>query len=183
MRTLLATLSCLTLLAPAAQAQSTAPQPPAEAAPAANPQDVGSADAIIASLYDVISGDKGVKRDWARFRSLFFHGAHMIPTGKNKAGERIARVITVDDYVGRAAMLEAAGFHEKELARRTEVFGSIWHVFSTYETQHEVEGKPRTDRGINSIQLFHDGKRWWILNIAWDQETSERPIPGKYLKN
>jgi hypothetical protein len=37
-------------------------------------------------------------------------------------------------------------------------------------------------RGINSIQLFNDGKRWWIVNIYWQQESAENRIPEKYLK-
>ena len=45
--------------------------PQQAAMPAAHPQDVASVDAIIAALYDVISGDSGVVRDWDRFRSLF----------------------------------------------------------------------------------------------------------------
>jgi hypothetical protein len=36
-------------------------------------------------------------------------------------------------------------------------------------------------RGINSIQLLNDGKRWWIVNIYWTQENEEHPIPERYL--
>jgi hypothetical protein len=32
-------------------------------------------------------------------------------------------------------------------------------------------------RGINSIQLFHDGTRWWVLGIAWDNERPGNPLP------
>jgi hypothetical protein len=38
-------------------------------------------------------------------------------------------------------------------------------------------------RGINSIQLFNDGNRWWIVNIYWQQESAEDPIPDMYLAN
>jgi len=31
-------------------------------------------------------------------------------------------------------------------------------------------------RGIKSIQLFNDGKRWWIVNIYWTQETTKTLI-------
>ncbi|GIV37270.1 MAG: hypothetical protein KatS3mg032_1649 [Cyclobacteriaceae bacterium] len=47
-------------------------------------------------------------------------------------------------------------FYERELHRVTEQFGTITHVFSTYETR-ESENGPATNRGINSIQLFYDG--------------------------
>ena len=39
--------------------------------PQARPEDVASMDAILAALYDVISGPAGKKRDWNRMRSLF----------------------------------------------------------------------------------------------------------------
>jgi hypothetical protein len=36
-------------------------------------------------------------------------------------------------------------------------------------------------RGINSIQLFYDGNRWWIVTVYWQQESTAHPIPEKYL--
>ncbi|HBB95831.1 MAG TPA: hypothetical protein DC054_10610, partial [Blastocatellia bacterium] len=57
-------------------AQSPTPTPQASptqtaaAVPPANPADVATMDAIVASLYDVISGPPGA-RNWDRFRSLF----------------------------------------------------------------------------------------------------------------
>jgi hypothetical protein len=38
-------------------------------------------------------------------------------------------------------------------------------------------------RGINSIQLLNDGKRWWIMTIYWQGETPETPLPKEYLKS
>ncbi len=46
----------------------------------ADPADVESVDAIIAAVYDVISGPAGQERDWDRMRSLFIPGARLIPT-------------------------------------------------------------------------------------------------------
>ena len=162
-------------------AQAAAPaQAPAPVADA-KPEDVQSVDGIVAALYDVISGDVGVQRDWDRFRSLYYPGAQMIPTGKSKAGEIRARRSNPEDYIASAPRLEAAGFQEKEIGRRTETFGAITHVFSAYEAKHLVEGKWETMRGINSIQLFNDGTRYWVLNIAWSSETPDNPIPAKYI--
>jgi hypothetical protein len=36
-------------------------------------------------------------------------------------------------------------------------------------------------RGINSIQLFFDGKRWWAVTIFWDSERPGQSIPEEYL--
>ncbi|HET8674491.1 MAG TPA: hypothetical protein VFO63_01790 [Blastocatellia bacterium] len=159
--------------------QNTAATPP----PAANPADVTSIDSIIAAVYDVISGPAGKKRDWQRMRSLFIPGARMIPTGKNREGAIASTVVDVEGYITRSGnYLETNGFFEKETARRTEQYGHIAHVFSTYEARHKAEDKTPFMRGINSFQLMNDGKRWWVVTIFWEAETPENPIPEKYLK-
>jgi hypothetical protein len=167
---------------PTAQA-SPAPAPTAPAIPAANPADIATMDSIIAALYDVISGPPG-KRNWDRLRTLFMPGARLIPTGPRPTGEIGSRVLTVEDYVQRAGpRLEQEGFFEREVARRTEVFGNIAHVFSTYESRHAKDDAKPFQRGINSIQLMNDGKRWWVVTIFWQGEDEKNPLPEKYLKS
>jgi hypothetical protein len=168
---------------PQAATATTTPNPFANIPPA-KPEDVSSIDAIVKALYSVISGDAGQKRDWNRFRSLFYPNAKMIPTGKNpQTGKAGGRFLTPEDYVERAGpMLEKDGFHEIGIAQRVEQFGNIAHVFTTYETKHKATDEKPFMRGINSIQLINDGSRWWVLSITWSQETPDSPIPEKYLK-
>ena len=164
-------------------AGSPTPAQTAPAIPAANPGDVATADSIIAAVYDVISGPAG-KRDWDRFRSLFIPGARLIPTSPRPTGEVGSRVLTVDDYVQRAgAFFEKEGFFEREVSRRLEKFGSIAHIFSTYESRHAKEDAKPFQRGINSIQLMSDGKRWWIVTIFWQGEDEKNPLPPEYLRS
>ena len=173
----------LLFLSPMASGQTPPQQPAATPPPAANPADVASIDAIIAAVYDVISGPAGKKRDWQRMRSLFIPGARMIPTGKNREGAIASNVVDVEGYITRSGnYLETNGFFEKETARRIEQYGHIAHVFSTYEARHKAEDKAPFMRGINSFQLMNDGKRWWVVTIFWEAETPENPIPEKYLK-
>src|SRR5689334_12200228 len=90
--------------------------PAASAPPAANPADVATMDAAIGSLYEVISGPAGKKRDWDRFRSLFIPGARMIPTGKRQTGSVGSTVIEPEGYITRSSkVLEEQGFFEKEV--------------------------------------------------------------------
>ena len=159
-----------------------APAQTPAAPPPANPADVATIDSTIAALYDVISGPAG-KRNWDRFRSLFLPGARLIPTGPRQTGEVGARVLTVEDYVQRAGgRFEKEGFFEREVARRTETFGNIAHLFSTYESRHAKDDAKPFQRGINSIQLMNDGKRWWVVTIFWQGEDEKNPLPEKYLK-
>ncbi len=195
-------LSTLLLASTAASAQTPAPSPtpsPTAAAPstpAASPADVASIEAILRSLYDVISGPAGKKRDWDRMRSLFIPGARLIPTGpQHPAGtppvaaprgdeEWAARVLDVEGFIERSSkILEEQGFYEREIARRSEGFGHILHVFSTYESRHKADDPKPFARGINSIQLMNDGRRWWVVSIFWEGETPQHPIPDKYLKS
>ena len=169
-------------------AASSTPQSPTSAAtaqtPAADPKDVATMDAIISAVYDVISGPAGQKRNWDRFRSLFVPGARLIPTGRNpQTGEVASRVRTPEEYITRSApLLEQNGFFEREISRRTEKFGNIAHLFSTYESRHKAEDEKPFARGINSFQLMNDGKRWWIVTIFWQAEDDKTPLPAEYLR-
>ena len=173
-----------------AMAQTTPPKetpatPAAPVAKEADPKDVGSLDAIMKAVYDVISGDAGKARDWDRFRSLFHKDAKLIPSGKNpQTGVIGARFLTPEDYISRSGpMLEKNGFHERELARHVDQYGNIAQVFSTYVSFHKADDKEPFMRGINSFQLLNDGKRWWVVNIYWQAETPENPIPKEFLTN
>ncbi|GEM_PF-964800 len=149
--------------------------------PAAQPEDVESIDAIITTLYAVISGPRGELRDWDRFRSLFIPQAHFIPSSLNESGDVEHNFETPDQFANRVgAMVEEAGFFEIETARTTERFGHIAHAFSTYATRrNETDVEPFT-RGINSIQLLHNGERWYIVNIFWTAERPDLPLPERY---
>ena len=149
-----------------------------------NPDAVSSIDAIIHAAYGVISGPAGAKRDWERERSLFLPGARLIPTatvpGRNDV-DLAPLILDVEAYIQRVEPLFAdKGFYETEVARRTEQFGQIAHVWSTYESRHREDDPEPFMCGINSFQLFHDGWRWWIVNIYWQHESAAHPIPEKY---
>lgn len=179
-------MSKLLLAALAAALLGLAPARAQEARPvvaAAAVADVASVDAIIAALYDVISGPAGKQRDWQRLHSLFTPEARMIAVGARPGGVFGARAMTVDDYIARTTKpFMDAGFFETELARTSERFGQIVHVFSTYEARHATADAKPFARGINSIQLFHDGARWWIVNLMWRAEDEQLQLPDRYLK-
>ncbi len=145
-------------------------------------ENVATLDSTIETLYSVISGDKGVERDWELFKYLFHRDAKLIPTGKAEDGKLTARYMTPEDYIKSSGKwLFENGFHEVELSHKVQTFGNITHVFSTYESFRSKSNTEPFMRGINSIQLMNDGERWWIINIYWMQESEEHPIPHEYL--
>ena len=147
----------------------------------ADSADVASVDAILGALYNVISGPAAEERDWDRMRALFFPGARLI---RPAPGVTVATAPAMDrrGYIERAGpQLMKNGFWETEISRTTEQFGSVAHVFSTYESRIETPDSDPVMRGINSIQLFDDGRRWWIVSVLWDNERPDQPIPEPYL--
>ena len=148
----------------------------------ANPKDVATADAIIAALYDANSVMVDRKRDADRFRSLFVPNARLMPTARAPNGGNILQVQLVEEYVKVAmAGQPRHGFSEREIARKSDAFGTIMQVFSTYQARRDSLDTNPT-RGINSIQLFNDGTRWWVVGVMWDSERPNSPIPAAYLK-
>ena len=144
--------------------------------------DVSSLDNILSALYAVISGEKGEKRDWDRFRNLFVKDAQLMPSGKRKNGLVGYRVMSPEDYIQNAGQfLEENGFFEIEINRKVEEYGSLVHAFSSYKSYHSMSDKEPFARGINSIQLMNDGQRWWIISIYWRGESKDLPLPKKYL--
>jgi len=164
------------------QSSQTPAAPAAPQSPAANPGDVKSPDAILAAVYDVISGPAGKPRDWNRFRSLFVPGARLIPVVDRKDQPLATHAFTPDEYVERAdPYFQKEGFYEKEAARKQHAYANIYEAFSTYESRHAADDEKPFARGINSFQLFNDGSRWWIVTIYWQQESPEHPLPAEFL--
>ena len=157
---------------------------------AANGQDLDSLygdqvktiDTTIETLYGVISGDAGVKRDWDLFHYLFKPDAKLMPAQTMKNDSIEVFYLSPTDYHQRSGpYLEANGFHEVETHRVTEEYGNIAHVFSTYSAFKMKADNDPFMTGINSIQLFYDNDRWWILNVYWQAASEEVVIPERYL--
>jgi len=142
------------------------------------PEDVKSQDAIIKALYDVISGPIGQKRDWDRMRSLFVPDARMGAAIRTRKGDIRYIGFTVEKYIADDdKIMTEKGFFEKELRRHSDTWANMTQVFSTYESRWKLEDKKPFERGINSIQLMDDGKRWWVVSIFWQGEDDKAKLP------
>jgi hypothetical protein len=105
-----------------------------------------------------------------------------VATGKKPDGMMGKRLMFVEDYIKTSGpFLEKDGFYEKEIGRKSDRYGSVMHVFSTYESRRTLQDPKPFMRGINSIQLWFDGKRWWILTVFWQGESEDNPIPREHL--
>lgn len=146
----------------------------------AKPEDVKSIDAIVKSLYDVISGPAG-ERDWERFKSLFTPNARMSSLSPARSGQLAYVSMTPEEYRDKnAPFFNQNGFWEEELGRQETRFGELASVMSAYQFRLQKEGEP-AQRGVNSLQLVYDQGRWWIANIIWNTEREDNKIPASLL--
>lgn len=128
--------------------------------------DHSNLSSIIHASYEVISGPAGQARDWERFRSLYIPGARLMPVvgGENPQ----VRVLSVEEYIRRVEPIFAVeSFYERETSREEKVLGRVAHVLSYYESLREPDGTP-FETGTNSMQLFFDDRRWWVVSVMWN---------------
>jgi hypothetical protein len=170
------------ILVPSALATQTPAPPRHVSVPtvAARAVDVASVDGVVKAYYDVISGPAGQPRQWSRDRSLYIPDLRFVATGF--ARERpYARVMDHQTFVdGSDSAMVHDGFFEREIHRVTRAYGNIVQVFSTYEEHRTVDG-PVQGRGVNALQLFWDGTRWWAASAIWFEEDPTHPIPREFL--
>ena len=145
----------------------------------ADPKDVATIEGIVKAFYETISGGKNVPRQWSRDRTLYTSDVRFVAMSEQD-GKIRASVMNHTQYVnGSNEFFVKEGFTERELNRVVRRFGNLAHVFSVYEFSTE-DGKMK-GRGINSIELFWDGTRWWISAVTWDEERANNPIPKEFL--
>ena len=144
---------------------------------------LASVDSIIHTLYDVISGPAGQERNWNLFRSLFAADAKMYIAVPGNNSSTSLKSITPEEYVQRnQARLADIGFNETELYRITNTYGSGTQIFSTYGSHFtNANGQEEMMKGINNIQLFFDGERYYIVSIFWDANAKNIEVPERYL--
>ena len=142
--------------------------------------DAKTIDALINATYEVVSGEKGAKRQWERDRYLH-HPKAVYSYYDAEKGRQVTSTLdtfhtATDDLVFNTA------FYESEVNREVRIFGNIAQVWSTYETRFKKGGKVER-RGINSIQLVFENNRWYIISWVFRGEDENTRIPQTFDRN
>ena len=176
--TTIALLLAMSALPATAQARTAAAQAQSSSEPIVLANDRAAEAEIGAALgavYGAISGPAGQPRDWAKMRTLFTPNARLTAIGANGLNG-----MTVDEYIAKSGpTLTSAGFTERELARKVEIFGDLAHAWSSYEGVGN--GGRLKVRGINSFQLVRQNGKWLVQSIFWQAEAPTRPLPADML--
>jgi hypothetical protein len=143
-------------------------------------QDVATLDGILSAYYEVVSRAAGEPADRARDEWIHHPDALVGIARVGPDDGRDIMTMTLREYHDRFGLPAEEPFYEREIHRVVNRFGSVAHVWSTYASSREPGGEPFS-RGINSIQLYHDGSRWWVMSWIFDRERAGNPIPAGYL--
>jgi hypothetical protein len=142
---------------------------------------VGTLNGIMKAFYDVVTVKKGEKPSYQRDSCLHIPDPRCGMVRTKKDGSKVFDYMTLKEFHKRSdEFLTSEGFVETEIGRKVEQFGNIYHVWSTYESRNTADG-PVIERGINSIEMYNDGKRFWIIGWFFDEESKINPIPKKYI--
>ena len=159
---------------------ATTAEVPVPAVPA-QPDDVRSIDGLLRAFYEVVNVRPDAPRQWGRDRTLYSPWVRFIAISSGADGQPVVEVWNHQQLVNESEPLVARGFSEREIHRRVRIYGHMAHIDSTYETALVGPTGPRRSRGVNSMELYFDGQRWWIASVVWMTESKLHPIPPDML--
>ena len=174
------------LLFPQDAGKSVPPQKPSAhfAIPKIAPrsEDVSTIDGMVKAYYEVVSGPVGQPRQWGRDATLYIPGIRFIVISEDASGNATAQSMTHQEFVDSTeASMAGKSFFEHEIHRVIHRAGNIAHVLSTAEHMSSRNGPPE-GRGIDSLELYWDGKRWWITNAnLWELNIAKHPLSSEFL--
>lgn len=147
---------------------------------------VDTPDGILAAFYACLDVQKGGQLDSARLTNLFWPGAQLdgVFRTRKDTTRYINHRIDIPEYLKIIKEVCATHrFKEWETGRKTVAYGHLMTVYSAYELI-DVDEKNDTTRlrGINTFQLFNDGKRWWITYCSYEEESTAGKIPAEYYE-
>lgn len=127
------------------------------------------------ALDAAVSGPVG--KDRSCMRALFAPQAQLTVIAPGVDGAAKLSVMTVEEWIAHVKASSTPEFYEQQVKVRTERFGHLAHLWSTYVLRLKPDAAPRV-RGINSIQAVRNGGQWQIAGILWQAETADEKLPA-----
>ena len=170
-------LLCLSAFTLAAQGPPPLPAPAPSGKASSNPLkevvradlssgEVGTPEALTASLYAFISGPKDKKRDVEKIRALFHLQARIMVAARHPEKGPFLRPMDLEAFLSFAVPQWEKGFFEKGTSVTVQKYEGLAQVWSPYEIRLAEEG-PAMFTGLNALQCAWDGKRWWITHLEF----------------
>jgi hypothetical protein len=133
------------------------------------------------ALYRVVSAPPG-QRDWESIRHYYHPDARLVRTGLQTDGSPFAKVMSFDAYIENVNQFLKEDFSEVEINHEATVFGNVARLTSVYAFTRQSAAGTQQGRGVNFFTLIHDGARWQIMSIVWDNERPGLSLPAALLE-
>jgi hypothetical protein len=127
---------------------------------------------------DALSGPGD--KDRTCLHQLLLPDARLVMMVRVAEGILAPHSLTVAEFINAVSERGSMPFFGRQIKSRTESYGHIAHIWSTYEITTGPKGAA-TSRGITSAQIIFDGKNWRIAEVLWQPERPENPVPAHYL--
>lgn len=139
---------------------------------------LGTAEAVVSRLYELVTWGPGETPDWAKVKELFIDRAVIVlRTGRDET-----RVLDTDSFVQlfiddiAKYQLDQRGFQERIVRTKPTLFGDIAHFFVVYEASIPGGERP-PQQGLDSFQLIRKERRWWIVSVTNEIPRPDLPLP------
>lgn len=153
-----------------------------EAATPSEPAETRAITASIEELYRAFCFDAGEGADWDAIRALAVDGAVFVaPSGPGKTPRAVGIEEFLRDFQSYVASdaVRVSGLHERITHTRIDGFGSVAHAYVVFEGLLPGTGEI-VSRGLDSIQLALDGKRWKVVSFTTQYESAELLLPQRF---
>jgi len=146
------------------------------------PADVSSIDGMIKAYYEVVSGPAEKDREWGRDATLYVPAIHFNIFSADKQGKTTVRSLSHQEFANESeAAMKGKAFYEYEIHRIEHRAGNVAHILCTAEQRFAPDG-PVQGHSVDSLELYWDGARWWIVNAnIWEVEKNGKPLPPEFL--
>jgi hypothetical protein len=136
-------------------------------------------ESLVRGLYAAVTFDAGSVPDWD-YVSKFFTPEAVIAVRMTRTSMAILNVEEFvkwfDDDVKKYKMNER-GFEESIEKLKLTVFGDMAHCFVVYKARFKTPENSPGQLGLDSWGLINKDGRWWIVSVANDVVTPQRPLP------
>ncbi len=134
-------------------------------------RDFSTLDSLVRAMYESVSGPgRGIDMELQKL--VFAPDARMIRMGLDEDRQPWRKTMSISEYVeDTREFLESTDFYEYETGRQTMMCPPFAHIFSEYEARHHPDSDELILSGVNSIQCFNDGRRWWVFQLTWNHRA------------
>lgn len=138
--------------------------------------------ALIDELYVAFSFDANGEADWDAQRAMFAGGATfyapIAPGGTPVGVDSETFLRDFKAFIAQSPLGES-GYHERVIHARIERLGTIAHAWVTFEAF--VPGQAVDRRGVDSMGFVLNGDAWKLSSFATQYESTDLPLPRRFL--